>query len=114
MEPVYSSVVYSEYVLDFESLEEECLSIQRFRELWTLLFPHVKVRKFKAVCGKCTTCADLSKARANCGDGPRRQVITELHALHRTMYMGERLEYYNRRILALKYPDEYMSVITGK
>ncbi len=113
LEPVYSSVVYNEYVMDFESLNEEFLSLRRFLELWEILFPHVKVRKYKAVSGKCNTCADLSKARANSGDGPRRQIITELHALHRTTYMGERLEYYNRKLLAMKFPDDYMSVITG-
>jgi hypothetical protein len=39
------------------------LTVQTFGELWKNCFPHVKIREFKAVCGKCDTCAHLSSLR---------------------------------------------------
>ena len=61
--------------------------------MWTACFPNVKIREFKAVSGKCKTCAILSDLRRKCNDKQRKQEITYLHCLHRSAYMNERLEY---------------------
>ena len=41
-----------------------------------------------------------------------RRYITNLHQLHRSMYMGERLQYYDRRNQAMLAPNNYYSAIS--
>jgi hypothetical protein len=62
--------------------------------------------------GKCKTCAALSEARQKQLGVAGRKFLTELHALHRTMYMGERLAYYKRRNDAILMPTSYWSGIS--
>ena len=76
-----------------------------FEKLWIACFPHVKIRQFKSVCGKCKTCEKLSSARRSFHDVKTREQITTMHALHRSMYMGERMCYYNRRNEAMSLPS---------
>lgn len=45
------------------------------------------------------------------GDKFKNGLLTQLHAMHRSGYMGERMQYYKRQDPAMKYPDEYMSLI---
>jgi len=91
--------------------DTEFLSISAFGTTWKSCFPHVKVRKFKAVSGKCMTCSHLSELRLNTRDNARRANVTLLHSYHRHMYMGEREGYYKRQALALRDPQRYMSLI---
>jgi hypothetical protein len=44
-------------------------------------------------------------------DHATRKYVVELFALHRSMYMGERLTYYSRRNDALIMPSSYLSII---
>ena len=64
------------------------------------------------VTGKCITCAQLSHARRTFRDSESRTIITLMHALHRTSYMGERREYAFRKDEALRMPGEYCSIIS--
>ncbi|MFY7730220.1 MAG: hypothetical protein ACOVRN_11940 [Flavobacterium sp.] len=73
---------------------------------------HVKIREHKAVCLKCDVCSDLSAARRKFKEHHQRVYIRDLHAGHRSAYMGERLEYYKRRVKAELNPHEYLSIIT--
>jgi len=57
------------------------------------------MREYKAVSGKCYTCAALSNMRKKYGDKVRREYLTQLFQLHRTAYMGERMEYMTRSII---------------
>jgi hypothetical protein len=41
-----------------------------------------------------------------------RAHVTQMHALHRTMYMGERMKYYMKRDLAINEPLSYLSIIS--
>jgi hypothetical protein len=59
------------------------------------------------VTGKCKTCALLSEARLKQLSLAGGRYLTELHALHRIMYMGERLSYYERRNNAMLMPRSY-------
>jgi hypothetical protein len=79
--------------------------------LWKICFPHVKVREFKAVSGKCDVCAALTNIRRQKMDYATQQYVARLFALHRSMYMGERLDYYSRRNDALLTPSSYLSLI---
>jgi hypothetical protein len=47
--------IWAEYVWDMHFLGEyEALCYTKFLELWDLVFPHVRIRVYKAVTGKCT------------------------------------------------------------
>lgn len=92
----------------------ECVthvSAKVWKFIWDNLFPHVKIREYKQVGGKCETCALLSDLRSQFKNAKLKQMATDLHTLHRNTYMGERWEYYDRRMEALNNPDEVMSII---
>jgi hypothetical protein len=87
------------------------LGYTSFLEIWSKCFPHVKIREYKAVSGKCDVCAALTYSRRQKLDHATRKYVLDLFTLHRSMYMGERLEYYKRRNDALIMPSSYMSLI---
>jgi hypothetical protein len=66
------------------------LSISSFRWMWQNLFSHVKMREYKDVSGKCKTCEVLNRLRSQFSNATLKGLVTELHALHREMYMNER------------------------
>lgn len=111
LEPTDIKVVHSEYHQVIGDAGEPVLEYHSFLNLWETCFPHVKIREFKAVTGKCKTCTLLSEARRKQLSLAGRRYLTELHALHRTMYMGERLKYYDRRNEAMLMPRLYWSGI---
>jgi len=59
------------------------LSYKAWRNIWTELFPHVKIREFKQVTGKCQTCTLLTALRAQFTHTNLKRLVTELHELHR-------------------------------
>ncbi len=87
------------------------MSYSNFLKLWAACFPHVKVREYKAVSGKCDVCAALNTIRRQKLDHATRGYIVRLFTMHRSMYMGERLSYYMRRNDALLMPSSYLSLI---
>jgi hypothetical protein len=111
LEPTDIKTVHAEYHQVVGDCGEPVLEYQAFLRMWASCFPHVKIREFKAVSGKCTTCCLLSEARRKQMSLAGRRYLTELHALHRTMYMGERLDYYERRNNAMLMPRFYWSGI---
>jgi len=111
LEPIEVKEIYAEYVDDAKSSGSEWLCPSSFVTVWKNLFSHVKIREFKAVSGKCSTCAKLSDARKMYKDQSRRTYITEMHYLHRSAYMNERMKYAERRQLACKLPKSYLSII---
>ena len=111
LEPIDIKDIYEEYVDDAKSSGIESLSASNFVKVWRLLFSHVKIREFKAVTGKCSTCAKLSDARKNFKDQARRTYITDMHYLHRSAYMNERMKYAERRQMACNLPKSYLSII---
>lgn len=74
------------------------LMINIFHELVVLYIRYVTIREYKAVTGKCSTCALLSQLRKKFRDDTRKRYITNLFSLHRSAYMGERKEYSNRYV----------------
>jgi hypothetical protein len=113
LEPIDVIEIYMEYCRDLHNCATplEKVSYSTFCELWLLCFPHVKIREYKVVTGKCNTCAILSEMRRSFSDPRRRQLITLFHSLHRTTYMQERLAYYDRKLDAINFPDSYVSCI---
>jgi hypothetical protein len=112
LEPQEITGIWEEYKLDMEYRSLGYLEYAAFCGLWITCFSHVKIREFKAVNGKCATCALLSHARKSRRDPASRAHITLMHALHRTEYMGERLAYYARREMAMAFPLLYLSIIS--
>ncbi len=111
LEPTDIKSVHAEYRQAVADTGEEVLAYTTFLNLWVTCFPHVRIREFKAVTGKCKTCAVLSEARRKQLSYAGCRYLTELHSLHRTMYMGERLTYYERRDRACRTPSEFWSAI---
>ncbi len=93
LEPVELQEIHQEYSLDMKHNNCEALKFDAFINIWHGCFPNVKIREFKAVCGKCSTCSNLSDCRRTFKDSKRREFMTMLHKLHRGTYMGERLAY---------------------
>ena len=92
LEPTEMQSIWQEYCDDVRHVEKP-LQMDAFLSMWKVCFSHVKIRAFKAVCGKCEPCAKLSYGRRTFKDSKRRQELTMLHQLHRGMYMNERLAY---------------------
>jgi hypothetical protein len=116
LEPVTKLEIFREYQAAIASYfpdekDELCLEYTSFLNQWETCFSHVKIREYKAVSGKCTTCATLSDLRRKYKSVHIRQTVTDLHALHRITYMAERMNYYRKQWLAITHPDMYMSVI---
>jgi hypothetical protein len=96
LEPQEVKSIYEEYFGFDEQSDYMYLSYPQFVQLWKHCFPYVKIREFKAVTGKCQPCALLSIARRKNRSNDLRDYVTRLHCLHRTAYMGERMEYAKR------------------
>jgi len=134
LEPITIKEVWTEYVEDMMLVKEGYIRTKAFGSMWAHCFPYVRIREFKAVTGKkhlyisvcivisvphyfvvsgkCNTCAWLSHARRTFRDKKNREQITIMHALHRSTYMGERIEYRNRRQLAHDLPTYNGSFIS--
>ena len=108
--------IYKEYRHDLKyvyKLEfKDSITYNGFVSLWDKAFPHVKIRKFKAVTGKCKCCAHLSMMRKQSTSPQVRELISELHALHRKTVLKEKLSYYDRCQLACAQPSKAISMIT--
>jgi hypothetical protein len=92
--------IYLMYKLSMKEnnkLGDRILSKSSFYNLWKNCFDHVKIRKYKAVHGKCTTCAMLSEAKLKAASWKERKLYSQLFAHHRYTFMKERRDYYTRR-----------------
>jgi hypothetical protein len=104
LDPVKVKDIYTEYkddmiMMNSDSVSAKCFEVldrTAFGELWNKCFSHVKIREYKAVTGKCSTCAALSKVRKESKCKETRAYITTLFAYHRSLLMGERMEYHKR------------------
>ena len=112
LEPIYIHEIWKEYKEDMVSVSNEYVDVSTFGKLWLCSFPHVKIREHKAVGLKCNTCAMLSDLRRTFKDQASREYIKQLHAFHRTTYMGERLAYYVRRTSGEQYQRAHLSLIS--
>jgi hypothetical protein len=72
LEPCRLTEIYEEYVEAKGFSGEAVVSATVFGLIWKNCFSHVKVREFKAVTGKCGTCAILSQARRKYRDKETR------------------------------------------
>jgi hypothetical protein len=110
LEPILIKTVHKEYKETMIEDHMDHLELSQFGTLWTTCFPYVKIREFKAVTGKCNTCALLSIARRKYRGRDHRLYVTRLYELHRSAYMNERIAYATRSMQANLFPKEYLSM----
>ena len=87
------------------------VSYQHFVKIWNDVFPHVKIREWKSVTGKCSECEMLSKLRHSTMTNAKRQYYKNLHLIHRNHTRGEKLDYYKRIQEAKESDGEVISFI---
>jgi hypothetical protein len=104
--------IYEEYKKDFEYQNRKPMSLSHFLKLWRDAFPHVKIRAYKQVSGKCYVCLILGLLRSKFRDSRRRELVNVLHAYHQTTYMKERYSYYKRAEKACNHPEDFYSDIS--
>ena len=94
---------YAEYVVDMERMKESKYIISRsqFYNIWNIAFPWVKIRKFKTVGGKCSTCCNMFAYRGTTRGRDLKEKIGELFAIHRSSFMVARMAYYKTRYASL-------------
>ena len=85
--------IFLEYTEAMQICGRKILTYSTFCKMWVNCFQHVKIRIWKACCGKCRNCAVLTEARRCTKDTDKRAFITFLHQMHRTMYARERQIY---------------------
>lgn len=76
---------------------EGVLTYNHWNEMWKTVYPHVKMRVYKQVTGKCWTCLFISERRKVAQTRLERLALKELHQMHRSgLYMLERKRYKDR------------------
>jgi len=82
-----------------------------FNSVWSKCFPHVHIKKYLSVSGKCLLCSYFNEQMLLCQcmkDFEELQVYKEQHRMH---IKSERLVYYHNRRLGEDLPGIYMSLI---
>jgi hypothetical protein len=116
LEPVKVNVVYAVYKDEIREILNDntidAYSFSAFCKFWNEYFFHVKIREFKAVSGKCNTCAKLSELRKCSKIRNEKQLLTLFHTYHRSAYMNERMFYNQRKYLGANQRNLHLSIIT--
>lgn len=100
------------YCEELKLICKEPLKYTTFLEIMNSCFPHVKIREYKGVTGKCLTCTMLTDLRQTHRDQRTIKLATDLFAFHRAGFMGERQAFYSRKDQAEEYPEDFASIIT--
>jgi hypothetical protein len=111
LEPITFEEIWKEYKRDLEMSLDVVADYSTFCKLWKVCFPHVKIREYKQVGQTCATCSTLCNLRRSFKDRNNCEYIKLSHALHRATFMGERMQYYRRRMQAEQFPSEFLSII---
>lgn len=104
--------IFVRHVIETETADEhDVISEKSFMDVWRRCFPHVKITKFVAVCGKCNTCHWIYEREETFRGEKDLRAIKQFRTVHKTMIEMERNVYYEKRQLAKKHPSIYMSLI---
>jgi len=109
---VYLLLKVTVHLIFFDSLQDSHLSYANFIKLWTKCWSYVRIRQYKNVTGKCSSCAILTSLRRKYTEPKLRHKISRLAGLHRCSYMGERRVYYSKIVKACDEPYDYLSLIS--
>ena len=76
---------------------DDPLEYTRWLRIWETVFPHVRMRAYKQVTGKCWTCYNISEGRRGNKGKVFQKAYQDAHFLHRCgLYMPERMQYKTR------------------
>lgn len=133
MDYIAKKEIYLEYYESRRKAHEPYIRRSLFHKIWKSCFPHVRIRyvcqvyrsvaqtqlpyvklfrRYKNVCGKCVACMLLSLARQTHTDRESRQYISEMAALHKGTFMGEREGFAERKEDAIRDPNAHISLIS--
>jgi hypothetical protein len=93
------------------SADHPYCSLKEFGSIWKKCFPHVHIKKYLSVSGKCLLCSYFNEQMLLCQcikDFEELQVYKEQHRMH---IKSEKLVYYLNRRLAEDHPGIYLSLI---
>ncbi len=96
-------------------MRHNAVSINAFQNILRSCCPHVKIRQYNSIkvyVVKCHCSSYRFEVRRCFQDRESRQHITAAHELHRSMYMGERMQHYKHRIEAMQHPSTVWSLIS--
>lgn len=83
-----------------------------FLKNWNSIFPHVSIRAYKQVSGKCKICFFITEGRKGSKTRTQLKAFQEAHQLHKMgMFMLERISYKKRRDEAMENNKEIASII---
>lgn len=86
----YRNEVYSTYIQQLDRAEKK-VSLTRFYELWSSLYPLSINRSWCSIPGKCDICYEIDKLRRTSSSISVQRALKEAHLLHRGgMFMLER------------------------
>jgi len=102
--------IYDDYKEEMRLFDKEALSSDTFNRKWEIHYPHVFIRKYKLVAGKCATCLLLSRLRKEATTRRALELIKVVHIMHRSMYMNERAAYKARQLEAIQNPTRVCSI----
>ncbi len=86
------------YILYVNEVGKGCLTYSSWLKFWKKVFPHVKVRQWKNVSGKCEHCGIINNGRLVAQSEEEVKAFRKLHLLHKAgNFMLERLAYHMRR-----------------
>jgi hypothetical protein len=75
---------------------DDLLSYPAFAQLFREAFPKVTIRQEKGICGKCNICENIKSLMKKCPLRSDKLLLRGYRMMHRNVYMGEKLKYYER------------------
>jgi hypothetical protein len=104
--------IYEHYFRDLIQFNNPTVSLTVFEDLWRNLFPHVLLRQWCSIPGKCDTCNEIDTIRRKSAVQSVNEAAKEAHVLHRGgFFMFERQAYQSRKLIAEKNSGNYMSLV---
>ena len=97
---IYDEYVRSQPVLKMMEFNGKLLSYNEFRSMCQKTFPKVHIRKSKGITGKCHFCEGLANLTRTCHLVTDLILIRNYRMYHRNFFMGEKIAYYNRQMMA--------------
>ena len=106
----YYSGKSSDKSIQFEDLH--IVSLWQWQKIWRDKFPHVSIRKYKQVTGKCWTCYRISSGRRKAENRLIQLYYKKLFLCHRGgCFMLERKQYKKRAAASVSDPTRKLSII---
>jgi hypothetical protein len=104
--------IYEDYFTEMKTFRESTVSQTVFEDLWRNLFPHVLLRQWCSIPGKCDTCNEIDTIRRKSSIRSVREAAKQAHVTHRGgHFMLERNAYQTRKLEAVKNPETYLSLV---